>query len=210
MGRRLLFRRPGPDDPLPAAGNRPAGKHVGENPQNGASGKTANPGRTGRTVPQGSPPGSNAGLFFNDGTEGGSSVGIRPRSPEHRPRPGRQRLHFPAGGIRPPGPYDRGAIRPQPVHEAESPAGKSPGSRHGHVPGGNQKAGTPSGRYRFRQDGSLSPGGLPNRAGGEIRPDHGAGNLPDAPDRPAFQIPLCGDAFFRGRTSQPALRRRAL
>lgn len=43
LGGGLLFRSAGPNDPLPAPGNRPSGKHGGKNAENGASGKTSVP-----------------------------------------------------------------------------------------------------------------------------------------------------------------------
>ena len=60
------------------------------------------------------------------------------------------------------------------------------------------------------QDGGLLTGRFPNSKIRKIRPDHGAGNFPDAPDGSAFQIPFRGTAFLRGSAAQPPLGRGAL
>ena len=97
-----------------------------------------------------------------------------------------------------------------PAHEAEQPAAESAGRNHGHVRGRAQKTGPAARGYRFRQDGGLLTGRFPNSKIRKIRPDHGAGNFPDAPDGSAFQIPFRGTAFLRGSAAQPPLGRGAL
>ena len=99
---------------------------------------------------------------------------------------------------------------PHPAHEAEQPAAESAGRNHGHVRGRAQKTGPAARGYRFRKDGGLLTGRFPNSKIRKIRPDHGAGNFPDAPDGSAFQIPFRGTAFLRGSAAQPPLGRGAL
>lgn len=73
-----------------------------------------------------------------------------------------------------------------------------------------KKTGPAARSYRFRQDGGLLTGRFPNSKIRKIRPDHGAGNFPDAPDGSAFQIPFRRTAFLRGSAAQPPLGRGAL
>ena len=205
MGGGLLLRGSGSDDPVSAPGNRSSGKYGGKNAQNGVSGKNSGTGGTGRPVPQSTPAGPNAGLFLIRETTVRPPGSIRRRSPERCPQPGSQRLHLPERRGRAPGPQHRGAIRPHPAHEAEQPAAESAGRNHGHVRGRAQKTGPAARGYRFRQDGGLLTGRFPNSKIRKIRPDHGAGNFPDAPDGSAFQIPFRGTAFLRGSAAQPPL-----